>query len=156
DLAAASNAIVIAFNVRADGTARKNAQEHDVEIRYYSIIYDVINDVRDAMSGLLSPETKEVFTGLAEVKDVFKSSEFGQVAGCLVVEGAVRRGNPIRVLRDNVVIFEGELESLRRHRDDVKEVNLGTECGIAVKDYNDVQAGDQIEVFEYVEVARKI
>lgn len=156
DLAAASKAIVIAFNVRADGTARKNAQENDVEIRYYSIIYDVINDVRDAMSGMLSPETKEVFTGLAEVKDVFKSSEFGQVAGCLVVEGAVRRGHPIRVLRDNVVIYEGELESLRRHRDDVKEVNVGTECGIAVKNYNDVQAGDQIEVFEYIEVARKI
>ncbi len=156
DLAAASKAIVIAFNVRADGTARKNAQESDVEIRYYSIIYDVINDVRDAMSGMLSPETKEVFTGLAEVKDVFKSSEFGQVAGCLVVDGAVRKGNPIRVLRDNVVIFEGELESLRRHRDDVKEVSLGTECGIAVKNYNDVQAGDQIEVFEYVEVARTI
>ncbi|CAA6824082.1 MAG: Translation initiation factor 2 [uncultured Thiotrichaceae bacterium] len=156
DLAAASKAIVIAFNVRADGTARKNAQESDVEIRYYSIIYDVINDVRNAMSGMLSPETKEVFTGLAEVKDVFKSSEFGQVAGCLVVDGAVRKGNPIRVLRDNVVIFEGELESLRRHRDDVKEVSLGTECGIAVKNYNDVQAGDQIEVFEYVEVARTI
>jgi translation initiation factor IF-2 len=156
DLAAASKAIVVAFNVRADATARKSAQENDVEIRYYSIIYDVINDIRDAMSGMLSPETKEVFTGLAEVKDVFKSSEFGQVAGCLVVEGAVRKGNPIRVLRDNVVIYEGELESLRRHRDDVKEVNVGTECGIAVKNYNDVQAGDQIEVFEYIEVARKI
>ncbi|MEZ5538223.1 MAG: translation initiation factor IF-2 [Thiolinea sp.] len=156
DLAAASNAIVIAFNVRADATARKNAQEHDVEIRYYSIIYDVINDIRDAMSGMLSPETKEVFIGLAEVKDVFKASNFGQVAGCLVVEGVVRKGNPIRVLRDNVVIYEGELESLRRHRDDVKEVNVGTECGIAVKDYNDVRAGDQIEVFEHIEVARKI
>ncbi len=156
DLAAASKAIVVAFNVRADATARKAAQESDVEIRYYSIIYDVINDIRDAMSGLLSPETKEVFTGLAEVKDVFKSSDFGQVAGCLVVEGAVRKGNPIRVLRDNVVIFEGELESLRRHRDDVNEVSVGTECGIAVKNYTDVKAGDQIEVFEYVEVARSI
>lgn len=156
DLAAASKAIVVAFNVRADATARKSAQESDVEIRYYSIIYDVINDIRDAMSGLLSPETKEVFTGLAEVKDVFKSSDFGQVAGCLVVEGAVRKGNPIRVLRDNVVIFEGELESLRRHRDDVKEVNVGTECGIAVKNYTDVKAGDQIEVFELIEVARTI
>lgn len=156
DLAAASGAIVIAFNVRADATARKSAQDNGVEIRYYSIIYDVINDVRDAMSGLLSPETKEVFIGLAEVKDVFKASNFGQVAGCLVVEGVVRRGNPIRVLRDNVVIYEGELESLRRHRDDVNEVNVGTECGIAVKNYNDVQAGDQIEVFEHIEVARKI
>lgn len=156
DLAAASKAIVVAFNVRADATARKSAQESDVEIRYYSIIYDVVNDIRDAMSGLLSPETKEVFTGLAEVKDVFKSSDFGQVAGCLVVEGSVKKGNPIRVLRDNVVIFEGELESLRRHRDDVNEVNVGTECGIAVKNYTDVKAGDQIEVFEYVEVARTI
>ncbi|MGB1256337.1 MAG: translation initiation factor IF-2 [Thiolinea sp.] len=156
DLAAASKAIVVAFNVRADATARKSAQENDVEIRYYSIIYDVINDIRDAMSGLLSPETKEVFIGLAEVKDVFKASNFGQVAGCLVVEGVVRKGNPIRVLRDNVVIFEGELESLRRHRDDVNEVNVGTECGIAVKNYNDVKAGDQIEVFEHIEVARTI
>lgn len=156
DLAVAANAIVVAFNVRADAGARRVAQESDVEIRYYSVIYDVINDVKDAMSGLLSPETREVFTGLAEVKDVFKASNFGQVAGCLVTEGTVKRGNPIRVLRDDVVIFEGELESLRRHRDDVKEVNTGTECGIAVKDYNDVQAGDKIEVFERIEVARTI
>jgi translation initiation factor IF-2 len=156
DLAAASKAIVIAFNVRADAGARRLAQDNDVEIRYYSIIYDVINDVRAAMSGLLSPETREVFLGLAEVRNVFRASGFGQVAGCLVVEGVVRRGNPIRVLRDNVVIFEGELESLRRHRDDVKEVQVGTECGIAVKDYNDVRVGDQIEVFEHVQVARSI
>ncbi|MFZ1567394.1 MAG: translation initiation factor IF-2 [Thiolinea sp.] len=156
DLAATSKAIVVAFNVRADAGARRLAQDNDVEIRYYSIIYDVINDVRAAMSGLLSPETREVFLGLAEVRNVFRASGFGQVAGCLVVEGAVRRGSPIRVLRDNVVIYEGELESLRRHRDDVKEVQVGTECGIAVKDYNDVRAGDQIEVFEHVQVARSI
>ena len=156
DLAAASKAIVIAFNVRADAGARRIAQDNDVEIRYYSIIYDVINDVRAAMSGMLSPETREVFLGLAEVRNVFRASGFGQVAGCLVVEGVVRRGNPIRVLRDNVVIYEGELESLRRHRDDVKEVQVGTECGIAVKDYNDVRVGDQIEVFEHVQVARSI
>lgn len=156
DLAAASKAIVVAFNVRADAGARRLAQDNDVEIRYYSIIYDVINDVRAAMSGMLSPETREVFLGLAEVRNVFRASGFGQVAGCLVVEGVVRRGNPIRVLRDNVVIFEGELESLRRHRDDVKEVQVGTECGIAVKDYNDVRVGDQIEVFEHVQVARSI
>ncbi len=156
DLAAASKAILIAFNVRADATARKTASEENVEIRYYSIIYDVVNDVKEAMSGLLSPEVREVFIGLAEVRDVFRASGFGQVAGCLVVDGAVRRGNPIRVLRDNVVIFEGELESLRRHRDDVKEVQMGTECGIAVKDYNDVRAGDQIECYERVEVARKV
>lgn len=156
DMAAASKAIIIAFNVRADATTRRNAVDNDIEIRYYNIIYQVIDDVKDAMSGMLSPEKREVFIGLAEVKDVFRSSEFGQVAGCLVVEGVVKRGQPIRVLRDNVVIFQGELESLRRHRDDVKEVNVGTECGIAVKDYNDVQAGDQIECFEEVEVARKI
>lgn len=156
DLAATSKAIVVAFNVRADAGARRLAQDNDVEIRYYSIIYDVINDVRAAMSGLLSPETREVFLGLAEVRNVFRASGFGQVAGCLVVEGVVRRGSPIRVLRDNVVIYEGELESLRRHRDDVKEVQVGTECGIAVKDYNDVRAGDQIEVFEHVQVARSI
>ena len=156
DLAATSKAIVVAFNVRADAGARRLAQDNDVEIRYYSIIYDVINDVRAAMSGLLSPETREVFLGLAEVRNVFRASGFGQVAGCLVVEGVVRRGSPIRVLRDNVVIYEGELESLRRHRDDVKEVQVGTECGIAVKDYNDVRAGDQIEVFEHIQVARSI
>lgn len=156
DLAAASKAIMVAFNVRADATARKSASDEGVEIRYYSIIYDVINDVKEAMSGLLSPEVREVFVGLAEVREVFRASGFGQVAGCLVVDGAVRRGLPIRVLRDNVVVFEGELESLRRHRDDVKEVIMGTECGIAVKDYNDVRKGDQIECYEKIEVARKI
>lgn len=156
DLAAASKATIIAFNVRADASARKAAQENEVEIRYYSIIYDVINDVKAAMSGLLSPETREVFLGLAEVRNVFRASGFGQVAGCLVIEGVVRRGSPIRVLRENVVIFEGELESLRRHRDDVKEVQVGTECGIAVKDYNDVRVGDKIEVFDRIQVARTI
>ncbi|MEB4592445.1 translation initiation factor IF-2 [Candidatus Thiothrix sp. Deng01] len=155
-LAEASKAIIVAFNVRADASARKAAADAEVEIRYYSIIYDVINDVKEAMSGLLSPEVREVFVGLAEVRDVFRASGFGQVAGCLVVDGVVRRGNPIRILRDNVVIFEGELESLRRHRDDVKEVAMGTECGIAVKDYTDVRKGDQIECYERIEVARKI
>ncbi|MEN9500945.1 MAG: hypothetical protein RI964_230 [Pseudomonadota bacterium] len=156
DLAAASQAIMVAFNVRADATARKTASDEGVEIRYYSIIYDVINDVKEAMSGLLSPEVREVFVGLAEVRNVFRSSGFGAVAGCLVIDGTVRRGLPIRVLRNHVVIYQGELESLRRHRDDVKEVHMGTECGIAVKDYNDVQVGDQIECFDRVEVARKI
>ena len=156
DLAIASKATVIAFNVRADARARRLAQDNGVEIRYYSIIYDVINDVKDAMSGLLSPEQREQFIGLAEVKDVFRASNFGQVAGCLVTEGVVRRGNPIRVLRNNVVIYEGELESLRRHKDDVNEVIVGTECGIAVKNYNDVRAGDSIEVFEKIEVARTL
>jgi translation initiation factor IF-2 len=156
DLASASKATMIAFNVRTDATARKIASDNGVTIRYYSIIYEVIDDVKAVMSGLLSPEVREVFVGLAEVREVFRSSELGQVAGCLVVDGAMRRSLPIRVLRDNVVIFNGELESLRRHRDDVKEVHMGTECGIAVKDYNDVRKGDSIECYEKIEVARKI
>ncbi len=156
NLAVASGAIMIGFNVRADAAARRAAEENDVDLRYYSVIYDAIDDVRQALSGMLSPEVREEIVGLAEVKDVFRSSAMGAVAGCLVVEGSVKRGNPIRVLRDNVVIYEGELESLRRHRDDVNEVRMGTECGIAVKNYNDVKPGDQIEVYERVEVARTI
>ncbi|MGI9302501.1 MAG: translation initiation factor IF-2, partial [Gammaproteobacteria bacterium] len=156
NLAKASEAIIIGFNVRADAAARRTVDEQGVELRYYSVIYEVIDDVRQAMSGLLSPELKEEIVGLAEVKDVFKSSQFGAVAGCLVVEGSVKRGNPIRVLRDNVVIYEGELESLRRHKDDVNEVRTGTECGIAVKNYNDVKTGDHIEVYDRVEVARTL
>ena len=155
-LAMASSAAVIGFNVRADATAKRLAQSEEVDIRYYGIIYDVIEDVRKAMSGMLSPEVREEIIGLAEVKDVFKSSAFGAVAGCIVVDGAVKRGNPIRVLRDNVVVFEGELESLRRFKDDVNEVQSGTECGIAVKNYNDIKPGDQIENFERTEVAREL
>ena len=156
NLAHASNAIIIGFNVRADATARRVAEEENVDIRYYSVIYDVIDDVKQALSGLLSPELREEIVGIAEVKDVFRSSAFGTVAGCMVVEGVVKRGNPIRVLRDNVVIYEGELESLRRHKDDVEEVRAGTECGIAVKKYNDVKVGDLIETFERVEVKREL
>ena len=156
NLAMASDAIVIAFNVRADAGAKRLAADNEIDVRYYSVIYEAIDDVKQALSGLLSPETREEIVGLAEVRDVFKASSFGQVAGCLVVEGAVKRGNPIRVLRDNVVIYEGELESLRRFKDDVNEVKAGTECGIAVKNYNDVKAGDQIEVFQRVEVARTL
>ena len=156
DLAAASNAFTIGFNVRADGQARKRAQETGVDIRYYSVIYDVINDIKDAVSGLLGTETQERIVGTAEVREVFSASKWGDVAGCLVVEGQVRRGLPIRVLRDNVVIYEGELESLRRHKDDVDKVDAGTECGIAVKNYNNVRKGDSIEVFERVEVQRQV
>ena len=155
-LALASNAVVIGFNVRADAAAKRVAQSEELEIRYYSVIYDVIDDIRKALSGLLSPEIREEIIGLAEVKDVFKSSGFGAVAGCIVIDGVVKRGNPIRVLRDNVVIFEGELESLRRFKDDVNEVRSGTECGIAVKNYNDIKPGDQIENYERTEVAREI
>ena len=156
NLAGASSAIVIGFNVRADSAAKRVAAELGIDIRYYSIIYETIDDVKMFMSGLLSPELREEIIGLAQVKEVFKSSKMGAVAGTQVMEGAIKRGNPIRVLRDNVVIFEGELESLRRHKDDVNEVRAGTECGVAVKNYNDVKVGDQIEVYERTEVARSI
>ena len=156
NLAAASNAIVIGFNVRADAAAKRVAGDYGVEIRYYSVIYDIIDDIKAVMSGMLSPESQEKILGLAEVKDVFSSPKFGDVAGSIVIEGVVRKGLPIRVLRDNVVIYEGELESLRRFKDPVEEVRVGTECGIAVKNYNDVRPGDQIEVFERIEVARSL
>ncbi|MDT8449730.1 MAG: translation initiation factor IF-2 [Wenzhouxiangellaceae bacterium] len=155
-LAQASNAIIIGFNVRADAAARKIVVEADLDLKYYSIIYEAIDDVKKAISGLLGTEVKEEIIGLAEVKDVFRSSKLGAIAGCLVVEGVVKRHNPIRVLRDNVVVFQGELESLRRFKDDVKEVQAGTECGIGVKQYNDVKPGDQIECFERYEVARTL
>ncbi len=155
-LAAASNAVIIGFNVRADASARAAIKESGVDVRYYSIIYEAIDDVKAALSGLLAPEIREQIVGLAEVKEVFSSPKFGDIAGCIVSEGLVKRSNPIRVLRDNVVIYEGELESLRRFKDDVNEVRSGTECGIGVKNYNDVKAGDQIECFERIEVARTL
>jgi translation initiation factor IF-2 len=155
-LAQASNAIIIGFNVRADASARRVIQEHELDLHYYSVIYDAIDEVKKAITGLLGTEIREQIIGLAEVKDVFRSSKLGAIAGCLVVEGNVRKHNPIRVLRDNVVIFEGELESLRRFKDDVKEVQSGTECGIGVKMYNDVKPGDHIECFERIEVAKTL
>jgi translation initiation factor IF-2 len=155
-LAAASQAQIIAFDVRADAAAREAIAKQGVDVRYYSVIYEAIDDVKMAMTGMLAPEIKEQIVGLAEVRDVFRSSKFGTVAGCLVVDGYVRRSNPIRVLRDNVVIFQGELESLKRFKDDASEVRAGTECGIGVKGYNDVRVGDQIECFERFEVARKL
>jgi translation initiation factor IF-2 len=155
-LAAASKARIIGFNVRADGAARDAIKETGVDVRYYSIIYEAIDDVKQMMSGMLQPEIKEQIVGIAQVREVFRSSKFGVVAGCLVTEGFVRRNNPIRVLRDNVVIFEGALESLRRFKDDVNEVRAGTECGIGVKNYQDVRVNDQIECFARVEVARTV
>ena len=155
-LAQASNAIIIGFNVRADASARKVINEAGLDLNYYSIIYEAIDDVKKAIGGLLGTEVKEQIIGLAEVKDVFRSSKLGAIAGCLVVEGVVKRSNPIRVLRDNVVVFEGELESLRRFKDDASEVQAGTECGIGVKQYNDVKPGDQIECYERFEVARTL
>jgi len=155
-LAAASNAIVLGFNVRADASARKIIESENIDLRYYSVIYDLIDEVRQAMSGMLAPEYKQQIIGLAEVRDVFRSPKFGDVAGCMVTEGTVKRNSPIRVLRDNVVIYEGELESLRRFKDDMAEVKNGYECGIAVKNYNDVRPGDQIEVYEVVEIQRTL
>jgi len=153
-LAVASQARIIGFNVRADSAARAAIKDSGIDVRYYSIIYEAIDDVKQAVSGLLKPEIKEQIVGLAEVREVFRSSKFGTVAGCLVVEGYIKRGNPVRVLRDNVVIHQGELDSLRRFKDDVSEVRAGTECGIGVRNYNDIRAGDQIECFARVEVAR--
>jgi len=155
NLAVASNAIIIGFNVRADGSAKRLVEENNVDLKYYSVIYDAIDDVKNAVSGMLAPEVKEEIIGLAEVKEVFRSHKLGDIAGCIVVDGVVRRRAPIRVLRDNVVVFEGELESLRRFKDDVSEVRSGTECGIGVKNYS-VKVGDQIEVFERFEVARRL
>ena len=155
-LAHASNGIMVGFNVRADASARRLIERESIDLRYYSVIYDLIDEVKQAMSGMLSPEFKQEIIGLAEVRDVFKSPKIGAIAGCMVTEGLVKRSNPIRVLRENVVIYEGELESLRRFKDDVQEVRNGMECGIGVKNYNDVKVGDQIEVFEIVEVQRTI
>ena len=155
-LAAASKGLIIGFNVRADAGAREAIKETGVEVRYYSIIYEAIDDVRQMLSGMLQPEIKESIVGVAQVRDVFRSSKFGVVAGCLVTEGVVKRNNPIRVLRENVVIFEGALESLRRFKDDVNEVRAGVECGIGVKNYQDVRAGDQIECYSRVEIARTL
>ena len=156
NLAVASKAIILGFNVRADSAAKRLIEQNGVDVHYYNVIYDAVDEVKAAMSGLLKPPIKEQIVGLAEVRQVFRAPKIGLVAGCYVVEGAVKRNKPIRVLRDNVVIFEGELESLRRFKDDVSEVKAGLECGIGVRNYNDVQVGDQIEVFEKVEVARTI
>ncbi|MFV1997424.1 MAG: translation initiation factor IF-2 [Acidiferrobacterales bacterium] len=156
NLALASNAIILGFNVRADASARRLIAAEGIDLHYYSVIYDAVNDIKEALSGMLSPEIREEIVGLAEVRDVFKSPKLGAIAGCYVTEGNVKRNLPIRVLRENVVIYEGELESLRRFKDDVNEVKSGTECGIGVKNYNDVKVGDQIEVFERVEVARTL
>jgi len=155
-LAAASNAIILGFNVRADASARRVIEAESLDLRYYSVIYSLIDEVKQAMSGMLAPEYKQQIIGLAEVRDVFKSPKFGAIAGCMVTEGMIKRNNPIRVLRDNVVIYEGELESLRRFKDDVAEVRNGMECGIGVKNYNDVRTGDMIEVFEIIEIKRTI
>ena len=151
-LAIASSGILIGFNVRADATARQSAEKEGVQLNYYSVIYDIVDDVKSAVKGIAGPKYKEQILGLAKVRDVFRSSKWGAIAGCIVLEGTIKRTKPIRVLRDNVVIYEGELESLRRFKDDVNEVKSGTECGIGVKDYNDIKSGDEIEVFDKIMV----
>ena len=155
-LAMTSSAIIIGFNARADSKARAAAENEGIEIRYYNVIYDLIDDVRAALSGMLSPEMREEIVGIAEVRDTFRSPKFGLIAGCMVIEGTVYRSKPIRVLRDNLVIYQGELESLRRFKDDANEVRNGTECGIGVKNYTDVKVGDLIEVFDVNEIARSL
>ena len=155
-LAEASRSILLGFNVRADSAARRTIADRNLDLRYYNVIYELIDDVKAMLEKQLAPEIREEIMGLAEVLEVFRSSKMGPVAGCRVAEGMVQRGYPIRVLRDNVVIYEGELESLRRHKDDVAEVQVGTECGIAVANYNDVQVGDHIEVYRRVETARTL
>lgn len=156
NLALASNAVLFGFNVRADAGARKIVESEGLDMRYYNVIYDIIEDVKKALTGMLGSDVRENILGTAEVRDVFRSPKFGAVAGCMVIEGTVFRNRPIRVLREDVVIFEGELESLRRFKDDVAEVRNGMECGIGVKSYNDVKVGDKIEVFEKVQVARSL
>ena len=156
NLALTTGAIVLGFNVRAGGSAKGLAEKENIEIRYYSIIYNLLDEVKSALSGMLAPETREEIVGIAEVRDVFRSPKFGAIAGCMVTEGSVQRSKPIRVLRDNVVIYQGELESLRRFKDEASEVRNGMECGIGVKDYNDVKAGDLIEVYDITEVKRSL
>ncbi len=156
NLAVTTSAIILGFNVRAEGAARKRAEQEGVEIRYYSIIYNLLDEMKLALAGMLAPETREEIVGIAQVRDVFNSPKFGQIAGCMVTEGIVYRNKPIRVLRDNVVIFQGQLESLRRFKDDASEVRAGMECGIGVKDYNDVKVGDQIEVYQVSTIARTL
>ena len=156
NLALTTGAIVLGFNVRASSIARQLAEKEQIEVRYYSVIYNLLDEVKQALTGMLAPETKEEIVGNAEVRDVFRSPKFGAIAGCMVTEGVVYRNKPIRVLRDNVVIFQGELESLRRFKDDAQEVRNGMECGIGVKDYNDVKPGDQIEVYEITQVQRSL
>ena len=156
NLATASNAVVLAFNVRADGGSKKACRQFRVDVRYYSIIYEAVDEVKAALSGMLSPEKRENILGLVEIREIFKASKIGTIAGCYVLEGLIRKNSKIRLLRDSVVIYDGELDSLKRFKDDIKEVKSNFECGLSIKNFNDMQAGDQIEVYEIVEVARKL
>ncbi|MBC7500457.1 MAG: translation initiation factor IF-2, partial [Herminiimonas sp.] len=156
NLAVASKAVIIGFNTRADASARKLAEANGIDIRYYNIIYDAVDDVKAAMSGMLSPEKREQALGVVEIRQVFTVSKVGSIAGCYVLEGLVKRGSSVRLLRDNVILWTGELDSLKRFKDDVKEVRAGFECGLSLKNFNDIKEGDQLEVFEVQEVARTL
>jgi translation initiation factor IF-2 len=156
NLATASKAVIIGFNTRADAQARKVAESNGIDIRYYNIIYDAVDEVKAAMSGMLSPEKREVVTGMVEVRQIIRVPKIGAIAGCMVTEGFVKRSSLVRVLRENVVIHTGELDSLKRFKDDVKEVRQGFECGISLKNFNDMLEGDQFEIFEVTEVARTL
>jgi translation initiation factor IF-2 len=156
NLALASKAVVIGFNSRADAAARKLAEHSGVDIRYYNIIYEAVDDVKAAINGMLAPERKETILGTVEIRNVFKISKVGTVAGCMVTDGLVRRGASVRLIRDGVVVHTGELDSLKRFKEDVREVKAGFECGLSLKNYNEIQVGDQLEVFEVVEVARTL
>ncbi|HMN80613.1 MAG TPA: EF-Tu/IF-2/RF-3 family GTPase, partial [Burkholderiaceae bacterium] len=156
NLATASKAVIIGFNVRADQQAKRLAEANGIDIRYYTIIYEAVDEVKAAMTGLLSPEKKEETIGLVEIRQVFRVSKIGNIAGCMVLEGLVRRGAQVRLLRDNTVIWTGELDSLKRFKDDVREVKEGFECGLSLKNYDDIKVGDQLEVFEVKEVARTL
>ena len=156
NLAIASGAFIIGFNVRADASARKLSEAEDVEIRYYNIIYDAIDDVKAAMSGMLAPEEKEQVTGTVDIRQVISVSKVGNIAGCMVTDGVVKRDSHVRLIRNNVVIHTGSLESLKRFKDDVKEVKQGFECGLMLKNFNEIMVGDQLEAFDIVEVARSL
>jgi translation initiation factor IF-2 len=156
NLALASKAVIIGFNTRADAAARKLAEASGVSIRYYDIIYEAVDEVKAALSGMLAPERKENAIGLVEIRKIYKISRVGTIAGCMVLEGVVKRGARVRLLRDNVVIHDGELDSLKRFKDDVREVKAGFECGLSLRNYNDIKEGDQLEVYEVVEVARTL
>jgi len=156
NLARASSAVVIGFNVRADSGARRLIESEGVDVHYYNIIYEAVEEVKSALVGMLKPQFREEVVGLAEVREVFRAPRIGSIAGCYVVEGSVKRNRPVRILRDNVVIFEGEIDSLKRFKDDASEVKTGLECGIGIKNYNDIRVGDTIEVFEKVQVQRTL
>jgi translation initiation factor IF-2 len=156
NLAMASRAVIIGFNTRADATARKLAESSGIQVKYYNIIYDAVEEIKAALSGMLAPEKKEQVLGLVQVRQVFKISKVGTIAGCMVQEGLVKRGAQVRVLRDNVVIHTGDIDSLKRFKDDVREVKAGFECGMSLKNFSDVKEGDQFEVFEVLEVARTL